>query len=82
VVELLLLGTEGCHLCEEAEDVLNQCELSRVDLIYIDIAEQTQWQAAFAVHIPVLYCSQTADYLSWPFTSSDVEQFITHLKND
>ena len=82
VVELLLLGTEGCHLCEEAQDMISQCELGTVGLTTIDIAEQTQWQAEFAVHIPVLYCCETSTYLSWPFTQPSIKKFITCLKND
>ncbi|MBT4147292.1 MAG: hypothetical protein HOE45_10560, partial [Gammaproteobacteria bacterium] len=41
VNQLILLSTSACHLCEQAEALLQQ-----LDITYqkIDIAEQEQWQ--------------------------------------
>jgi arsenate reductase-like glutaredoxin family protein len=45
VNQLLLLSTSACHLCEQAEALLLQ-----LDITYqkIDIAEQEQWQERYA----------------------------------
>ena len=74
MAHLLLLGTSGCHLCEQAEAIINACVLDGVE--YIDIAEQEQWQGRYALRIPVLYHPASQKELSWPFEQSDVEVFI------
>ena len=69
----LLLGTAGCHLCEQAETIIHACGLA-VELI--DIAEQAHWQALYAWHIPVLLDKETQQALAWPFNSDDVQNFL------
>jgi len=71
--KFLLLGTAGCHLCEEAELILSNFQLA-LDLI--DIAEQEQWQPEYALRIPVLLHVDTEQVLGWPFTEEDVDAFI------
>lgn len=78
-MQLLLLGTTGCHLCEQAEAIIHQCAL-RVELI--DIAEQTQWQTAYAAHIPVLCASEMNKALYWPFNAIEVQAFIKTLRSN
>ena len=77
MVELILLGTSGCHLCEEAELILAECE--HINIENIDIAEQQQWQEKYAIRIPVLYHSETEKELGWPFTQQQVQEFINEL---
>lgn len=79
----LLLGTQGCHLCELAEQIINESRIVRTDFFFkiIDIAEQTQWQADFATLIPVLLHVKTHHFLNWPFTQDDVLTFI-HQNHD
>lgn len=75
---LLLLGTEGCHLCELAEELINECLQKgiKIHIEHIDIAEQTEWQQDYATLIPVLLQKETAKKLNWPFTKEDVLTFI------
>ncbi len=79
-MKLILLGTSGCHLCEEAELILAACEYINIE--NIDIAEQTQWQEKYAIRIPVLYHSETKKEISWPFTLIDVQTFFKELSHD
>ena len=62
----LLLSTEACHLCEQAEALL-----APLDIRYskIDIAEEEQWQADYATKIPVLLNTETNKELCWPFSA-------------
>ncbi len=80
-MRLLLLGTAGCHLCEEAEDIIRDCLLNDYDqaIEVIDIAEQEHWQADYAIRIPVLYHPATKKELGWPFEQADVKTFIRCL---
>ena len=81
MVRLMLFGTSGCHLCEQAESIINDCLLGDADLIIeaIDIAEQEQWQEQYAIRIPVLYHPETKQELGWPFDQADVKEFINSL---
>ena len=81
MIRLLLFGTSGCHLCEQAEQIINYCLPNYFELTIetIDIAEQEQWQEQYAVRIPVLYHPETKRELSWPFDEAEVEGFINHI---
>jgi len=71
--KFLLLGTAGCHLCEEAELIVSNFEL---EFEQIDIAEQEQWQPEYALRIPVLINLETKQDLGWPFDIEQVREFI------
>ncbi len=77
MVDLILLGTAGCHLCEEAEQILAVCQSVNIQLI--DIAEQEQWQEKYAIRIPVLYHTETEKELGWPFNQQQAQAFIDAL---
>jgi len=81
MIQLLLLGTSGCHLCEQAQQIIKDCLLNSLELniTTIDIAEQEQWQAQYAIRIPVLYHPETKKDLGWPFNRAHVEEFINGL---
>ncbi|MCX7077189.1 MAG: glutaredoxin family protein [Methylococcales bacterium] len=75
-MSLLLLGTQGCHLCEQAQMLLSQLA---IPVENIDIANEIQWQTEFAVLIPVLYHSTSQRYIHWPFDSKAILSFIQSL---
>jgi hypothetical protein len=83
-MRLLLFGTSGCHLCEQAREIIQDCLSDRFDkwVETIDIAEFEQWQAQYAQHIPVLYDTETQKELGWPFNQTQVKEFIIELSND
>ena len=83
MIRLLLLGTAGCHLCEQAEQIINECLPNSIDLTIktIDSAEQEQWQRQYAIRIPVLYHPETKNELGWPFDQQQVEKFFIELSN-
>jgi len=76
-MRLILFGTSGCHLCEQAEIIVNACVPDGVE--YVDIAEQEQWQEQYAIRIPVLYDSETKQELGWPFDLAEAEEFIVRI---
>jgi len=81
-MELQLFGTSGCHLCEQAEEIVNACVASMPELLInlIDIAEQVQWQPQYAVRIPVLRHPASGKELGWPFDDASVMAFMTGLE--
>ena len=76
-MRLLLLGTNGCHLCDDAQTLLNECKISAD---YIDIAEHEEWQPQFALLIPVLLLVESQRFLNWHFDSPALLSFIESLK--
>ncbi|MCK5871293.1 MAG: glutaredoxin family protein [Methylococcales bacterium] len=83
-MQLILFSTSACHLCEQANEILGRflVHFPKIRLELIDIAEQTQWQAQYAVKIPVLYDVSTQSELNWPFNETDVTTFIHKLNHD
>lgn len=73
-MRLMLFGTSGCHLCEQAEVIVNACVPDGVEIV--DIAEQEHWQELYAERIPVLYDSESEQELGWPFDLAAVEGFV------
>lgn len=72
--QLILFGTLGCHLCEEAERLLAAHRDLSVETI--DIADSPEWQERYAVKIPVLLSTARGDELAWPFNATDLELFL------
>jgi len=78
MIRLPLFVTSGFHLCEQAEQILNDCLPINLELTIeiIDIAEQEQWQETYATRIPVLFHPETKKDLGWPFDQTQVKKFI------
>ncbi|MGR8934604.1 MAG: glutaredoxin family protein [Gammaproteobacteria bacterium] len=71
--QLILFGTLGCHLCEEAERLLAAHKQS---FATIDIADYPEWQERYAVKIPVLLDKDSGAELSWPFDAAALQYFL------
>ena len=67
-----LYGTLGCHLCEQAEQLLQQFADTRaIEWILVDIADLPAADLhALASQIPVLSTSHGRLY--WPFSLADL----------
>lgn len=52
---LLLLGREGCELCEEMESELRaHPQFARIRLEIADVDARPEWQRRYGLRIPVL----------------------------
>ena len=75
--ELLLYTTLGCHLCEQAEELINPLLTgSSWQLIKVDIADSEELVASYGIKIPVVKNTKTNNELYWPFTSEQVQHFL------
>lgn len=75
--ELILYGTAGCHLCEEAETLLAQtlARQSQTPGFRVkDIIEDADLLARYGTRIPVLAAAETE--LNWPFSQTDLLAFL------
>lgn len=78
-MRLLLLGTDGCHLCEDAQTLLNE---NQIVAEVVDIALHEEWQPQFALLIPVLFHVESQRFLNWRFDSPALLSFIESLNYD
>ena len=72
-MKLVLYGTTYCHLCEQAEAVL---QAIGVEAEHIDIAEDDALLEKYGVRIPVVKRKDTKAELGWPFDEVVLRRFI------
>ncbi|WP_299196874.1 glutaredoxin family protein [uncultured Amphritea sp.] len=79
--QFLLMSSVGCHLCDEAVEVLiagldpHQHQLDEVDIAYDD-----QLMEQYALLIPVLVDEASGAELRWPFGAEDLSRFVSGLE--
>ncbi len=72
---IILLGTEFCHLCDQAEVLLeNYCQQQKMAFIKIDIIDHEQLLKQFRTRIPVILYHHSS--LCWPFDNQDLSLFL------
>ena len=74
---LILYGTSGCHLCDEASHLLAyMLDESQYHIETIDISVSDELLERYGVKIPVLQRIDSHAELHWPFDESAVEVFL------
>ena len=72
---VVLYHTEGCHLCEQAHNLLQQVlPAEKVELI--DILDTPALMTQYQTSIPVLVNQQTNAKLFWPFDLTDIQEVL------
>ncbi|PAJ75402.1 hypothetical protein CJF42_05375 [Pseudoalteromonas sp. NBT06-2] len=70
--KVTLYHTQGCHLCEQAYELLvNIFDVS--DIILLDIIESENHMSLYQTSIPVLENNQNGNKLFWPFNEQDIK---------
>lgn len=72
-----LLGTVGCHLCTDAENIIAQFQhVYPLSYYQVDISDfDDTLMMAFATSIPVLLTSN--ERLNYPFSLMDLQRLLT-----
>lgn len=70
--QLLLYFTDGCHLCDDAQSLLEQLN---IPYLKVDIIHQQRLVDLYADSIPVLE-DENSNTLSWPFNLQSLNDFI------
>jgi len=77
---VLLLGTRGCHLCEDAAVLLGTASRATgVPWTYVDIADDDALLELYAERIPVL--RHLNGEIGWPFGLLDVLRLMRGESN-
>jgi glutaredoxin len=71
--ELRLYTRPDCHLCELAEQMLEECGVGWQS---VDIESDLALIRRYGNHVPVLYRADIDRELFWPFNSATVRDFI------
>jgi len=72
---LLLYYTEHCHLCDEAEALLQAAGLGDV-YTKVEIADDPGLLELYEILIPVLKRTDDETELNWPFGESELAKFL------
>ncbi|MEX2131309.1 MAG: glutaredoxin family protein [Pseudohongiellaceae bacterium] len=76
VVPVILYTTAGCHLCEQAEQLLSLLSSQRALVVdAVDISTDEALVRQYGIRIPVLLRPDGAE-LSWPFDIESLEVFL------
>lgn len=81
--QLTLYSTDGCHLCERAESLLEEVARSEpLDWRVVDIADSEELTEHYGIRIPVIEL-KGADYdLGWPFTAEELRYYLRQFEPD
>lgn len=73
-ISLILYGTDGCHLCEDAVVIMRELIAAGVplQLEQVDIIDNDALLARYRDSIPVLKFVDSDAELSWPFDHQQV----------
>jgi len=67
----VLYHTEGCHLCEMAQALVDQ---TTINYQHIDICDDASLVARYGMSIPVFV--QGINELFWPFDAAQLQDFL------
>ena len=67
---LVLYATSGCHLCEQAAELIRSTVA--VPFRMVEIADDENLMERYSVRIPVLRRLDTDEELNWPFEAEAV----------
>jgi hypothetical protein len=71
---VILYGTLGCHLCEQAAAII---EFAGATVSHIDITDDDLLLERYGVRIPLLRREDLGIELGWPFDSDQVSNFLS-----
>ena len=73
--QLYLYSTSHCHLCELALSLIMQLTES-IEVALIDIAGNESLLIEYSFRIPVLQRQDTLSELDWPFSETELREFL------
>lgn len=81
-MQVNLYTTLGCHLCEQALQLLQFARLDdqEIEITEVEIADSDDLMAQYGIRIPVVaVCNRE---LGWPFDSRQLSEFLVDVSQD
>jgi predicted DCC family thiol-disulfide oxidoreductase YuxK len=72
VSKVTLYHTQGCHLCEQAYELLIKF-FADSDIKLLDIIDSEKHMSLYQTSIPVLENNHNGNKLFWPFNEHDIK---------
>lgn len=73
MIRLTLYTTLGCHLCEQAREIIRHSKYAEnIELELTEIADSDELMKRYGISIPVVRLGGREEEIGWPF---DVERF-------
>ncbi len=89
MTEVRLYGTSGCHLCEQAEGVMQPVLAhineqlvtagmgeSALSLRVVEITDDSELMQRYSLRIPVIRIAESEVELGWPFDELQAWEFL------
>jgi hypothetical protein len=77
MMRIILFTTQGCHLCEQAHELLlDVADKEPLDITLQEIGDDDDLVARYGIRIPVVQFPDKYE-LDWPFSQSDIEAIIS-----
>lgn len=73
-MSLILYGSVGCHLCEQAKAIVETAGASAEN---VDIIDDDVLYERYGMRIPVMIRTDTGAELGWPFNTMAVLRFLS-----
>jgi thiol-disulfide isomerase/thioredoxin len=77
-MKLLFYTTLGCHLCEQAAQIIAVVaqKRSELEVVAVDIADDDNLMDAYGIRIPVVKIPERSTDLGWPFDESALTKYL------
>ena len=73
---LILYSTVGCHLCEQALEVMGPLVAGNYQINEVDISESDELMERYGIRIPVVARQDNGRELGWPFDHQLFSDFL------
>lgn len=73
---LILYGTLGCHLCEQALWLITPLVGDEYKLVEVDISDSDELIERYGIRIPVVAIQGHVAEIGWPFDNEDFVDFL------
>ena len=79
-MKVILYSTAGCHLCEQAKQILWPLAVQyQLRFVEVDVADDDALMSRYGIRIPVLASPASERELNWPFSVKDADVFFAEL---
>ena len=79
MLNIKLFTTLGCHLCEQAQALLDEYQLAskvQLQIEHVEIAVDATLVELYGIRIPVLKHGDNGSELDWPFDQKTLKVFL------
>jgi len=81
-MQISLFTTAGCHLCEQAYDLLQRVSTDYpFEIVSVEIGDDDSLLEQYGLTIPVVQF-EDGDEINWPFDASTLKQYISRKINN